>query len=237
MSLNNVKKVLSNLGWEFKITYKDKTIQSENYLKMTRTKIGNNIFKYRNKYYENKQKNIKIKKVDSKLDYLEDVTSYFKYISVLKRDKLTGLATRQDLEEFLSKLERTSVFVLCDIDDFKNVNDSYGHKTGDQVLSMLGKIINENIGANDFAGRYGGEEFLIIFATDNTSIVKRRIDKINKMFNINSNSLNLSFSAGISIYNKDKTIHETIEEADVALYYIKKNGKNNSAIYNRKMKK
>ena len=40
MSLNNVKKVLSNLGWEFKITYKDKTIQSENYLKMTRTKIG-----------------------------------------------------------------------------------------------------------------------------------------------------------------------------------------------------
>ena len=102
---------------------------------------------------------------------------------------------------------------------------------------MLGKIINENIGANDFAGRYGGEEFLIIFATDNTSIVKRRIDKINKMFNINSNSLNLSFSAGISIYNKDKTIHETIEEADVALYYIKKNGKNNSAIYNRKMKK
>lgn len=102
MSLNNVKKVLSNLGWEFKITYKDKTIQSENYLKMTRTKIGNNIFKYRNKYYENKQKNIKIKKVDSKLEYLEDVTSYFKYISVLKRDKLTGLATRQDLEEFLS---------------------------------------------------------------------------------------------------------------------------------------
>ena len=237
MSLNNVKKVLSNLGWEFKITYKDKTIQSENYLKMTRTKIGNNIFKYRNKYYENKQKNIKIKKVDSKLEYLEDVTSYFKYISVLKRDKLTGLATRQDLEEFLSKLERTSVFVLCDIDDFKNVNDSYGHKTGDQVLSMFGKIINENIGANDFAGRYGGEEFLIIFDTDNTIIVKRRIDRINKMFNINSNGLNLSFSAGISIYNKDKTIHETIEEADVALYYIKKNGKNNSAIYNRKMKK
>ncbi len=141
MSLNNVKKVLSNLGWEFKITYKDKTIQSENYLKMTRTKIGNNIFKYRNKYYENKQKNIKIKKVDSKLEYLEDVTSYFKYISVLKRDKLTGLATRQDLEEFLSKLERTSVFVLCDIDDFKNVNDSYGHKTGDQVLSMLVKLL------------------------------------------------------------------------------------------------
>ena len=100
---------------------------------------------------------------------------------------------------------------------------------------MLGTIIKENIRKNDFAGRYGGEEFLIIFDTNNVEIVKKRIDKINKIFNLKSKNLNLSFSSGISIYDKNKTSSKTIKEIDIALYYVKRNGKNNSVIYSKEL--
>ena len=153
----------------------------------------------------------------------------------IKKDKITGLATRDDLEDYVSKLRKSSIFVLCDIDDFKKVNDNYGHPVGDQVLNMLGNIIKENIREKDFAGRYGGEEFLIIFDTDNVEIVKKRIDKMNKEFNLRGKNLNLSFSAGISFYVENKTITETIKEADIALYYVKRNGKNGSIVYSKEL--
>ena len=65
--------------------------------------------------------------------------------------------------------------------------------------------------------------------------MKKRIDKINQEFNSKSKNLNLSFSADISIYDGSKRITETIKNADVALYYVKRNGKNNSAIYSKEM--
>lgn len=117
----------------------------------------------------------------------------------------------------------------------KKVNDYYGHLVGDKVLSLLGEIIRNSIREKDFASRYGVEEFLIIFDTDNIESVKLRIDRINKEFNSNSLNLNLSFSAGISVYDGYKKITDTIKEADAALYYVKKNGKNNSAIYSKEM--
>lgn len=235
MSFENIKDVLSNLGWEYRIIYNDKLYCSPEFLKLTSNMVDDNIFRYKNKYYENRKKTIKINDIDCKIEYLEDVTNYFEHISTLKKDKITGLATREDLEDFISKLKKISVFALCDIDDFKKVNDNYGHQIGDQVLNMLGSIIKENIRKDDFAGRYGGEEFLIIFNTDNVEIVKKRIDEINKEFNLKSKNLNLSFSAGISIYEKNKTTSKTIKEIDIALYYIKRNGKNGSIVYNKEL--
>lgn len=197
--------------------------------------VYENVYKFDDNYYKNKTKFIKIDDLEYKIEYLENITKYIEFILTIKKDKITGLATRDDLEDYVSKLRKSSIFVLCDIDDFKKVNDNYGHPVGDQVLNILGNIIKENIREKDFAGRYGGEEFLIIFDTDNVEIVKKRIDKMNKEFNLRGKNLNLSFSAGISYYAENKTISETIKEADIALYYVKRNGKNGSIVYSKEL--
>ena len=235
MSLENVKELLTKFGWEYKISFDNEILYSEEYKKLTVNKIYEDTFQFENNYYKKKTKVIVIDGIEYKIEYLEDVTKYIEFVLALKKDKITGLATREDLEDYISKLRKTSIFVLCDIDDFKKVNDNYGHPVGDQVLNLLGSIVRSNIRDKDFAGRYGGEEFLIIFDTDNIESVKKRIDKINQEFNNKSKNLNLSFSAGISIYDGSKRITETIKDADVALYYVKRNGKNNSAIYSKEM--
>lgn len=235
MSLENIKEFLFKFGWEYKISFNDEVIYSKDYDKLTKNKIYEDTFQFENNYYKKKIKTIVIDEVEYVIEYLEDVTKYIEFVLVLKKDKITGLATREDLEDYISKLRKTSIFVLCDIDDFKKVNDNYGHLVGDQILNLLGSIIKSNIRERDFAGRYGGEEFLIIFDTDNIESVKLRIDKINNEFNNKSMNLNLSFSAGISFYDGSKKITKTIKEADVALYFVKRNGKKNSAIYSNEM--
>ncbi len=235
MTLENLKQLLSSFGWEYKIIYDGIVILSDGYDVLTKKQIYEDTFQYKNSYYKSKEQTIVIDGVECKISYLEDVTKYIEFVLALKKDKITGLATREDLEDYIAKLRKTSIFVLCDIDDFKKVNDNYGHPVGDQVLNLLGSIIKKNIREKDFAGRYGGEEFLIIFDTDNIESVKLRVDKINHDFNSQTENLNLSFSAGISLYDGSKRITETIKEADVALYYVKRNGKNNSAIYNKEM--
>ena len=235
MSLENVKELLTKFGWEYKISFDNEFVYSEEYKKLTVNKIYEDTFQFENNYYKKKTKTIVIDGIEYKIEYLEDITKYIEFVLALKKDKITGLATREDLEDYISKLRKTSIFVLCDIDDFKKVNDNYGHPVGDQVLNLLGSIVRSNIRDKDFAGRYGGEEFLIIFDTDNIESVKKRIDKINQEFNSKSKNLNLSFSAGISTYDGSKRITETIKDADVALYYVKRNGKNNSAIYSKEM--
>lgn len=233
MSLENIKELLSKFGWEYCITCYDNKYYSSKYFELRKNMIYENIYKFGDNYYKSKTKFVKINDIKYKIEYLEDITKYIEFILTIKKDKITGLATREDLEDYVSKLRKTSVFALCDIDDFKKVNDNYGHQIGDQVLNMLGSIIKENIRKDDFAGRYGGEEFLIIFNTDNVEIVKKRIDKMNKEFNLKGKNLNLSFSAGISIYDENKKITEVVKEADVALYYVKRNGKNCSIVYNK----
>ena len=235
MSLENIKEFLFKFGWEYKISFNDEVIYSKDYDKLTKNKIYEDTFQFENNYYKKKIKTIVIDEVEYVIEYLEDVTKYIEFVLALKKDKITGLATREDLEDYISKLRKTSIFVLCDIDDFKKVNDNYGHPVGDQILNLLGSIIKSNIRERDFAGRYGGEEFLIIFDTDNIESVKLRIDKINNEFNNKSMNLNLSFSAGISFYDGSKKITNTIKEADVALYFVKRNGKKNSAIYSNEM--
>ena len=236
MSIEIIEKLLTKFNWEYRINCGKTVINSPNYFEYCKNKIYTDIFQYGDKYYINKVKFIDIDNINYKIEYLEDVTKYIEFILALKKDKLTGLATRENLDNYISKLNEDSVFVLCDIDDFKKVNDTYGHVFGDKILSILGKIIRQNIRHDDFAGRYGGEEFLIIFNTSDIQAVKKRVSKMNRKFNENSMNLNLSFSAGISRYDGTKKVTDVVKEADIALYYVKNHGKNNSAIFNDDMK-
>lgn len=229
--------ILEQFNLEYFILIDNKEVYSKNYKKIIKNEIKDNIFKYKNFYYEKVVKDIILDKVKYKIEYLENISKYINTIIELKSDKLTGLKTRTDLENYLLFLNKKSIFVLCDLDDFKDINDTYGHQVGDEVLKLFGRIIKENISSNDYAARYGGEEFLIIFNNDNIKKVKSIIYKINQELIRKSKKMHISFSAGIAIYNNDKKISDTIKKADLALYYVKNNGKNGYYEYNSDLEK
>ena len=153
---------------------------------------------------------------------------------LVRIDTLTGAYNRR----ILKNISDYSVVVLCDIDNFKEINDQYGHDTGDVVLKTLSRILIDNSGVNDVVCRYGGDEFLIIYCDQGVELVKNRMNVIN---NIISNSINLpelkiSFSAGISKYKQSNSLNETIKEADIALYEAKSNGKHGISCYEKNKK-
>lgn len=155
------------------------------------------------------------------------------------RDNLTGLSNRkaydQKIKETLADLGRYGVpssLLLCDIDDFKKINDTYGHKVGDLALKKLASLLREKLRVNDFIARYGGEEFAIILShTDLPGAVKAgegMISYINKsVFSYKSNRIPLTISIGISVFKQNDDTITVFERADSALYVAKRSGKNN----------
>ena len=156
-------------------------------------------------------------------------------------DDLTGLYNRKGVDaaikeavEIFNKIGQPFTVIMGDIDHFKQINDKFGHSVGDTVLSKIGEIFRQNIRKNDFVGRYGGEEFLIILKTDNLEQIVPRIEKIKQT--IEQTDFNINFETtmtfGIQIYDGTKDIDQVIKEADDALYHGKKSGRNQIVIYN-----
>ena len=118
------------------------------------------------------------------------------------------------------------VIVMCDIDDFKRINDVYGHMVGDKILSLIADRLKKLLSDADIICRYGGDEFIIIFRNTNIDDVTRKIE------NIKDNILEqITMSFGLTEYEKDKSIELAIKEADTALYVSKINGKNTITNY------
>lgn len=159
-------------------------------------------------------------------------------------DYLTGTMTRGNFEDTMNNyLEKYSDFIIIigDIDNFKLINDTYGHKVGDKVLKTIGSILNDSIRDTDIVGRYGGEEFIICLLENDLDnaykIVERMRNKIeNTIIDIGNDKINITMTFGISNYNINKTYEETVEEADKALYIGKTNGRNQTKIYKEKQK-
>ena len=117
--------------------------------------------------------------------------------------------------------------LIIDIDNFKKINDTYGHKQGDEVLQKLGEIIKKTIRKTDLAFRYGGEEFIVLFP--NTHIqqalqVAQRLKK-NVSQRIKIDMKPVTISGGIGEYNGENPM-EFFEKIDSALYKAKNSGKN-----------
>jgi diguanylate cyclase (GGDEF)-like protein len=153
------------------------------------------------------------------------------------RDSLTGLYLRGVFEFFLEKMVlehrrygKAISLILLDIDDFKKVNDNYGHQAGDAVLSRIGKMIIKSIRNFDFPARYGGEEIVIIFP--GTPIDKAAVlaDRLRKYLNRSFLKIGptVMVSIGVSCIHEPDiiTAAELIREADKALYNAKRSGKN-----------
>ncbi|MBI5665841.1 MAG: GGDEF domain-containing protein [Nitrospirae bacterium] len=153
-------------------------------------------------------------------------------------DNLTGLYNRraydQKITETLAALERYNVpasLMICDIDYFKKINDTFGHKVGDLALKKLGSLLKERLRINDFVARYGGEEFAVILShTDLKGAiqagegVRSYIDKA--VFSYKDQKIPLTISIGVSVFIKGDNGSTVFERADSALYLAKKSGRN-----------
>jgi diguanylate cyclase (GGDEF)-like protein len=163
-------------------------------------------------------------------------------------DSLTGLYNRRQFFylanheiEQVRRFNRAIALVLIDLDDFKQINDTFGHPTGDSVLSSIAGIFQRSIRAVDIVCRYGGEEFAILMPeTDSTGCemiierVRKALDEQNLIANLDS--LPVTFSAGIASFDTGNVhgpadLEILIKWADQALYDAKHAGKNRTVIY------
>lgn len=144
-------------------------------------------------------------------------------------DILTGIFNRNYFEEKISgnmEFQGVSAIVI-DIDDFKEVNDTRGHETGDQVLKSVADIIKINIRKEDYAVRMGGDEFLVLTHSDSLGLEKIADRILNSARNIKIGNISVSLSIGVGINRSgEKELSRIIKDADEALYYSKHSGKN-----------
>ena len=149
-------------------------------------------------------------------------------------DYLTGLHSRKKIEEILrGKIESKKTFsvVMIDLEFFKNVNDKYGHKTGDETLIHFSKVLNRAFGKENYVSRIGGDEFLIVCHNtdlDSLMIYKERITTSIEKYSAFEILKEVSFSFGASLFKHDKTltIDRILDDVDVLMYQDKSKNKN-----------
>lgn len=154
----------------------------------------------------------------------------------MRLDPLTRLlnkvATGEEVKKFISeKPGGTHVMFIIDIDNFKSVNDAFGHTVGDTVISDIAQLIQENFRASDIVGRVGGDEFLVFMKNTTMEVVVEKAKKLcsgcGKQLIGDEAVVNVTLSIGIAIYGVDGDDYNSLfQMADRAMYRIKKNGKN-----------
>ncbi|MGO9569732.1 MAG: diguanylate cyclase [Desulfomonilaceae bacterium] len=204
-------------------------------------------------YYEEKLGGFYVESISPSHDVLglatgcvlvaRDVTEQKRLQEELQRqatyDSLTGLFNRgqvlQLLDAALKSAKRYGLDVslsICDIDDFKRINDEFGHRAGDQVLAQLSEMVRNELRQADFAGRYGGDELLVVFPhTDSRGAyecmerIRRRLEETT--FQIASRSFSVTCTSGVAEFTQTLTrSDDLIHMADMALFEAKQQGRN-----------
>lgn len=151
-------------------------------------------------------------------------------------DGLTGLYNHrfifERLEEEIAKVSRYGrplSVIMLDIDNFKRVNDTFGHRVGDEVIQSVAHAIIANTRKSDVVGRYGGEEFLILLPETDLSAAKVVAEKIRStvaQLRFETKELAITISAGVAQAQKDESYEALVNKADTNLYQAKRSGKN-----------
>ncbi|MGL4521016.1 MAG: diguanylate cyclase [Bacilli bacterium] len=152
-------------------------------------------------------------------------------------DTMTGVLNRREALRTINHMYHAEDFaqryiIMIDIDDFKTINDTYGHQKGDEVVVEVAKSIKNAIRESDIVGRYGGEEFIAIITAQSHTFMKiaerirKRVEQIT-IFNEHNVSIPVTVSIGIAQVNSDRfTLEQVIRLSDSALYEAKSAGKN-----------
>ena len=154
------------------------------------------------------------------------------------QDALTKLNNRAAFDEYFTKAivkyhhqPYELSLVVFDIDDFKRINDTYGHTAGDKTLQVIANTLSKNVTKKTFIGRYGGEEFVMIFSDKNKAQLLESLDILRKKiallpFSFKNNKVSITTSIGCTHIKAGDNIHQAFERADQALYEAKNKGKN-----------
>ncbi len=156
--------------------------------------------------------------------------------SRVRQDHLTGIFNRRQLDFYLedkigqAKKGKAFTAILLDLDDFKNINDTFGHLVGDEVIKSTAKFLTNCIGKNEFLARYGGDEFLIITTKHEVADIEKMASDIeHALSNLNASSegIKVSFSYGYFTYMPDMSLKrsEFIRLVDQQLFSNKKQKK------------
>ncbi|NQY48515.1 MAG: diguanylate cyclase [Colwellia sp.] len=172
-------------------------------------------------------------------------------LSILSQtDGLTQLFNRTHWEQCLlaehkrwSRSQHSSSLVMIDIDHFKNINDTYGHIVGDEVIRHISGLIRHHVRETDICGRYGGEEFAILLSDtsiENAFVFADRLRKEVSEAIVSYNDITVNYTISMGIAEVDESIenHEVwIECADAALYRSKESGRNKISLHPKQTKK
>ncbi|HOW27932.1 MAG TPA: sensor domain-containing diguanylate cyclase [Elusimicrobiota bacterium] len=169
---------------------------------------------------------------------------FAKMESLSRLDGLTGVMRRQVFldradEEWnrARAFQTTFCLMMVDVDHFKKVNDTYGHPVGDTVLTKMGQLLREGIYETDTVGRYGGEEFVVLFSRAQPDGVRRKAEALrervaSETFSTGWEKLRVTISIGLAHYPRDGfTVKEVLAAADRALYAAKHGGRNRVVDY------
>jgi diguanylate cyclase (GGDEF)-like protein len=182
---------------------------------------------------ELKNANSNLEKANKKLEQAKE-----KLEKIARTDPLTHLSNRRDILEKMNyekdRFERNAkpfTIVISDIDNFKSINDNYGHYCGDYVLKTISKLFTTSLRKQDICARWGGEEFLLFLPETNlkgglTISEKIRKEIANTKIKYKDVTLKISMTFGVCVYNKLVDINKCISKADKALYEGKHSGKN-----------
>lgn len=215
---------------EFKIETISKAVKSKIATKTQHiAKLENNRVKVSAVMEEMESKDRQLKAIKTELEI-------YKNQSI--KDFLTGLYNRKHFDKLIvQEMERFERYgskfgiAFIDIDDFKKINDEYGHIVGDFVLRHFANIISKNIRKTDTPFRYGGEEFLIVFAGSNSESIQNVSERIlsdirRTVFRYRGLKISITVSIGIQEYFKGLSVEDFVDMADKKMLKAKKDGKN-----------
>jgi diguanylate cyclase (GGDEF)-like protein len=163
---------------------------------------------------------------------LEEANILLKELSAF--DELTKISNQRTLIKYLNckineanKTKTPLCIAMFDIDDFKNINDTKGHVYGNTVLACLAEIIQDNIRDTDLAGRFGGDEFMVILTNTNLNVAQCIAERIRKAVaeTVFTDGLRITISGGLKQYDSE-TYMDLIHFADINMYKAKEHGKN-----------
>ncbi|MEJ6121525.1 diguanylate cyclase [Vibrio sp. 2-Bac 85] len=176
---------------------------------------------------------IKTEQLEAKNKQLEEKILEIERLA--NTDSLTNIANRKKFEEALNseisranRYEHALSFVIFDIDHFKLINDSFGHKIGDQVLQNMASVVVNNIRDIDVFARWGGEEFVLILPCITIEAALNFSERLRQLISQTelSKGVYITCSFGVSEYHNTDTVEDLFHRADQALYRVKNNGRN-----------